>query len=246
MPSNWPSLHHFHTTCVMMPYAPSTPCLRHSRGQTRNTSPTCFQVKQAARSQCMPAPSSSFRRFCGTTEKPKPAWFWGPNQGTVPVILRPKSANHSCWFWGPNWETWSQQFWSQTRRNHQAWFWGQTKKPTLLVSLCTMQTAHSITWPLDRLVTEYPTCAWPPPVLCTRSPTPATILVVAHHVTPVTCTSRGKQRSFSTQDNCRVEPLKLLGFKFNLREVNYSSQSNQGTDHLVFQHPMVREANMCP
>jgi hypothetical protein len=39
--------------------------------------------------------------------------------------------------------------------NRSAWFWGQTKKPTLLVSLCTMQTAHSVIRPLDHLATEY-------------------------------------------------------------------------------------------
>jgi hypothetical protein len=32
-----------------------------------------------------------------------------------------------------------------------------------------------------------------------------------------------------------VKPPKFLGFKFKLRQVYYSSQSNQGTDHLVFQ-----------
>jgi hypothetical protein len=51
-----------------------------------------------------PTPTS-LCRFCGATNKPKPAWFWGPNQETVAVILRPKSPNRSCWFWGPNWET---------------------------------------------------------------------------------------------------------------------------------------------
>jgi hypothetical protein len=29
----------------------------------------------------------------------------------------------------------------------------------LLVSSCMVQTAHNITQPLDRLATEYPTCA---------------------------------------------------------------------------------------
>jgi hypothetical protein len=51
-----------------------------------------------------PAPTS-LSRFCGVTDKPKPAWFWGSNQETIAVILRPKSPNQSCQFWGPNRET---------------------------------------------------------------------------------------------------------------------------------------------
>jgi hypothetical protein len=39
---------------------------------------------------------TSLRQFCGATDKPKPAWFWGPNQETVAVILMPESPNQSC------------------------------------------------------------------------------------------------------------------------------------------------------
>jgi hypothetical protein len=35
----------------------------------------------------------------------------------------------------------------------------ETKKPTILVSMCMVQTAHGATRPLDRPATEYPTCA---------------------------------------------------------------------------------------
>jgi hypothetical protein len=49
--------------------------------------------------------SSSLRRFCGATDKPKSAWFWGPNQGTDTVTLRPKLSNRSYRFYGPNRET---------------------------------------------------------------------------------------------------------------------------------------------
>jgi hypothetical protein len=124
--------------------------------------------------------------FCGATDKLNPAWFWGQ---TVAVILRSKSTNRSCRFWGPNRET------------HRPWFWGSTKKSALLASMCIMQTTHSITWPLDHLADEYPTCAWSSPVLCTRSSNHATIFVAVHHVTPVTYTSRDKQmRFFTNQD----------------------------------------------
>jgi hypothetical protein len=52
-----------------------------------------------------PAPSSSSCRFCGSTNKPLPTWFWCTNQEIVVVILWTKSPNRSCRFWGPNWET---------------------------------------------------------------------------------------------------------------------------------------------
>jgi hypothetical protein len=35
------------------------------------------------------------------------------------------------------------------------------------------------------------------PVLCTKSPTPVTILIAARHAAPATCTSRDKQTRFS-------------------------------------------------
>jgi hypothetical protein len=56
-------------------------------------------------------------------------------------------------------------------------------------------------------------------VLYTMSPTPAMIFIAARHATPVTCTPRE--------------------FKFKPRQVNYSSQLNQGTDHLVSQFPIL-------
>jgi hypothetical protein len=100
---------------------------------------------------------TSLHRFCGATDKPKPAWFWGPNQETVAVILRPKSPNQSYQFWGPNWEIFHHLgFEAQLRnpptvlrpnlekpsplvlrpnwRNSSEWFWCQiTHKPSTLV-----------------------------------------------------------------------------------------------------------------
>jgi hypothetical protein len=51
-----------------------------------------------------PTPSPS-RRFWGATDKSSPPWFWGPNQETIAVILRPKSPNYSYQFWGPKQKT---------------------------------------------------------------------------------------------------------------------------------------------
>jgi hypothetical protein len=86
--------------------------------------------------------------------------------------------------------------------------------------------------------------AWPPstrpvrpsPVLCTRSPTPATVLVAARHASPATCTPRDKQTRFSERNKGkRKTKQNYLGFEFKPRQVNDSSQSNQETDHLVSQ-----------
>jgi hypothetical protein len=86
--------------------------------------------------------------------------------------------------------------------------------------------------------------AWPPstrpvrpsPVLCTRSPTPATVLITAHHAAPTLCTPRDKQTRFSERNKGkRKTKQNYPGFKFKLRQVNDSSQSNQETNHLVSQ-----------
>jgi hypothetical protein len=76
----------------------------------------------------------------------------------------------------------------------------------------------------------------PSPVLCTRSPTPATVLIAARHAAPITCTPRGEQTQFSNRNkDKRKEKQNYPGFKLKPRQVNDSSQSNQGTDHLVSQ-----------
>jgi hypothetical protein len=110
----------------------------------------------------------------------------------------PKSLNRSCRFWGSNQKTRCSGFKAKPLTNYRPWFWGQTKKPELIVSSCTVQTTHNVTRPLDRPATEYSTCAWPSPILCTRSPTPVMILVAAHHATSITCTPRDNQTRFST------------------------------------------------
>jgi hypothetical protein len=52
--------------------------------------------------------------------------------------------------------------------------------------------------PPDLLIAQPPSnrLVRPSPVLCTRSPTPVTILVAARHVAPVTYTPRDKQTRF--------------------------------------------------
>jgi hypothetical protein len=77
----------------------------------------------------------------------------------------------------------------------------------------------------------------PYPVLYTRSPTPAMILVDTHQAAPATCTPRDKQMRFSKRNNDKRKiKQNCPGFEFKPHQVNDSSQSNQGTDHLVSQN----------
>jgi hypothetical protein len=86
-----------------------------------------------------------------------------------------------------------------------------------------VQTAHSVTWPLNHPATDYPTCAWPSLVLCTKSTTPASILVAARHATHVTYTSWDKQTRFSTQTN-RGRTIKISWIQNQTMDINYSSR----------------------
>jgi hypothetical protein len=105
--------------------------------------------------------STSLRRFCDATNKPKPVWFWGLNQETATMILRPS--------WVSNHQTGATDFETRTEnhrgdfesqitkpglsilrskpKNRRPWFWGSTKKYVLLVSLCIVQIAHGVTRP---------------------------------------------------------------------------------------------------
>jgi hypothetical protein len=205
-----------------------------------------------------PTPTS-LHRFYGATDKPKPGWFWDPNQKTVVVILRHKSSNRSYWFWGPNRKTCHHLGFEAPPRNRHHRFWGQTRetfttgfevkpdktvvtgfeaKPEKIIPVvlrpnhwqlvlvvlrpnhwqtidlgfeaqpinsrsssprarCRSHTAPpdlSIVWPPS----TWP--VWPSSVLCTRSPTPATILIAIRHATPTTYAPRDKQTWFSKQN----------------------------------------------
>jgi hypothetical protein len=72
-----------------------------------------------------------------------------------------------------------------------------------------VQTAHDATRPLDRSTTDYPTCATIP-VLCTRSPTPTTILIAARHAAPATSTPRDKETRFSKQNKIKGKQNKTV------------------------------------
>jgi hypothetical protein len=96
------------------------------------------------------------------------------------------------------------------------------------------------TTPLDLSIARSPS-TWPVRpslILCTRSPTPAMILVAARHVAPATCTPRDKQTRFSERDKYKRKiKWNCSRFEFKPCQMNDSSQSNQGTDDLVSQSP---------
>jgi hypothetical protein len=79
-----------------------------------------------------PVPTS-LHQFCGATDKPKPAWFWDPNQETVTMILMPKSPNRSCRFWIPNRETLHHISFEAQPRNRPPVFRPNREKPSPLV-----------------------------------------------------------------------------------------------------------------
>jgi hypothetical protein len=100
-----------------------------------------------------------------------------------------------------------------------------------------VQTAHGATRPVDHPVTEYPTCATIPDPLhqvsySCHDPRRCTLCRTCHlHTTgQANMILQMKQDKKKTKQNCP-------GFEFKPHQVNDSSQSNQGTDHLVSQSP---------
>jgi hypothetical protein len=100
--------------------------------------------------------------------------FWGPNRWeTVQVVLRP---NHS--------QTVNLGFKAQPRNPRSSPPPAPCRPHTAPPDLSTTQPPS--TWPVR-----------PSPVLCTRSHTPAAVLIAARHTAPATCTPRDKQTRFS-------------------------------------------------
>jgi hypothetical protein len=100
--------------------------------------------------------------------------FWGSNRWeTIPVVLKP---NH--------WQPIDLGFKAQPRNSCSS-------------SPRTQCKSHMV--PPDLSIVRPPSIrpVRLSPILCTRSPTPTTILVTARHATPATCTSWDKQTRFS-------------------------------------------------
>jgi hypothetical protein len=138
--------------------------------------------------------------------------FESKSAKTIQVVLRP---NHS--------QTVDLGFKAQPRNTRSSSPRARCRPHTAPPDLSIAQPPS--TWPVR-----------PSPVLCTRSPTPATFLVTARHAALATCTPWDKQTWFSKRNkDKRKMKRNYPGFEFNPRHVNDSSQSNQGTNNLVSQ-----------
>jgi hypothetical protein len=204
-----------------------------SNHQTRATSFEA-QTRKPSTTLVLRLNQETHCQFWGQTERKCRHQFWGQT-----------GENSRHWFWGQTSKNRRNRFWGQTARNrssgfeakpltnHRHWFWGWTKKPALLVSTCQVQTAHGATRPLDRPATEYPTYATIPgplhqvfyschdPHRCT--PCRTYHLHTTRQANVILQMKRDKKK---TKKNCP-------GFEFEPLQVNDSSQSSQGTDHLV-------------
>jgi hypothetical protein len=148
------------------------------------------------------------------------------------MILRLKSLNQSCHFWGLNWKTRTTSFDVKSEETITIGFEAKPEKTVPVVLRPNhWQTVHLSFEPQPRNPLSTPPCArykphmmlpdlpiiWPPsirlvrpsPVICTRSATPATILVTVRHAAPITCTPRDKQTWFSTRTKIKVKQTEM-------------------------------------
>jgi hypothetical protein len=167
-------------------------------GTNRETCPTGFEVKP---------------------DKTITVSFEVKSEKTVPPVLRPKQRKPSHCFWGQIRENRPTSFEAKVKKiitlllrsNHWqtvpvilSWqtvdlgFKAQPRNPRSSSprARCKRHTASP-----DLSIVRPPNIrpVQPSPVLCTRSPTPATILIAACHATPATCTPWDKQMWFSTR-----------------------------------------------
>jgi hypothetical protein len=124
--------------------------------------------------------SSSLHRFCGTTDKPKSRWFWGPNHQSISASFRAQTEK-STGFEAKLEKTLTTGFkvkpektvWVVLRSNHsQTIDLGYEAQPRNLRFSSPHARCRSHTVPPDLSITR-PSSTWPmrpSPVLCTRSP----------------------------------------------------------------------------
>jgi hypothetical protein len=152
-----------------------------------------------------------------------PSVLWRNRQTEAHLILRPKPRNRRGDFEAQITKPEMSVLRPKLGNPPPPWFWGSTKKTALLVSTCQVQ-PH--TAPPDLSTARPPSTrpVRPSLVLCTRSPTPATVLVVARHAAPATYTPRDKQTWFSkrTKDKRKTKQ-NYPEFEFKPRQVNDSS-----------------------
>jgi hypothetical protein len=218
---------HFHMTTAMMPCAPPvvapSPVLRK---KLWNPSSTCFMMKQAVGCQRVSSHRINLlNAFESQTDKPPPTWFWGTNQETVIVILRPKSPNRRHWIWGPNKEIVTVVL----RSNH--WqiiitsFEVKPENPRFSSPTCVRCKSHMtsldlpIVWPPSIwLVPNHPWSSAPSLLLLSRS---SSLPIMSH--SPPTHHETNKCVSPHRITQYRLVQPKCAEFIFKLEQVNYSS-----------------------
>jgi hypothetical protein len=208
-------------TCTIRTAPP--PVLRPAR---KTLARLVFRWSKPVNLDACPISSSSSRQFHGATDKLYPVWFWYPNHQTVaadyeaqtgkpdPVVLM---SNH--------WQTIDLGF-EATPRNQRSsspcvWYRPHTASPDI----------SFVRPPSTRSMLDHSQSSAPDLLLLSWSSS----LPAMSHLSPADHETNKCDSPHETK--IKVEPWKLFGFKFKLRQVNYSSQSNQDTDHLVSQSP---------
>jgi hypothetical protein len=172
-----------------------------------------------------------------------------------------QTKKRSQWFWDPNHQTIAAGFEAQTgkseppilrinQKKQSQWFWGQTTdKPSTLVLRLNQETGasrlrvhgadHTRCHPTSRSsghrvpdLCYHPRSSVLGLLLLPRSSSLSTMphLPPAHHET--------SKRDSSNETKIKIKLPKSLKFEFKPRQFNDSSQSNQGTDHLVSQNKL--------
>jgi hypothetical protein len=99
-------------------------------------------------------------QFWGQTGRNRHHWFWGQTGRNRLSGFKVKSlTNRPSGFEAKPLINRPSGFEAKPLTNRRLWFWCSTKKPTLLVSTCMVQSTHNVTLPPDRSVTKYSTCA---------------------------------------------------------------------------------------
>jgi hypothetical protein len=137
-------------------------------------------------------------RFWGQTTRNRHHRFWGQTgENRLSGFEAKPLTNRRHRFWGPNrWETIRVVLRPNHSQTVDLGFKAQPRNPRSS-SPCAPCRPH--TMPPDLSTAQPPSTqpVRPSPVLCTRSPTPATILIAARHAAPATYTPRDKQTRFS-------------------------------------------------
>jgi hypothetical protein len=200
------------------------------------------------------------RWFWGPNHKTRATGFEAQTgKPSTTLVLRLNQETHHQ-FWGQTWRNRRHQFWGQTKKTITTGF---EAKPAKTVTTgfevkstktvwVVLRPNHSQTVDLGVEAQPRNPCSTSPRARCiphmtpldlsttrplsTRPMRPSTVLIAARHAAPATCTPRDKHTWFSDRNKGkRKTKQNHHGFEFKPCQVNDSSQSNQGTDHLVSQ-----------